>query len=277
MPRPTAELHAASTLDDAALAAVFTAGYEGYWFPIEIDGPGFTRMARIADADLDVSRVALIDGRPVGVTLIARRASEGWVGGMGVAAGHRRAGIGETMLRSALDAARDAGVERVALEVLEQNAPARALYERLGFVHVRDLEVWSIDGDPDSDVRGSVEAVDDALAWIAARRTTSEPWQRADATVSHHRALDEPVEAITLRNGEEWAAAAIVRRVDNRCSVLQAAATDPDAARALVDAVCAGVASALWLNLPADDAFRDPVLAVAGEPAARQLELSIAL
>jgi ribosomal protein S18 acetylase RimI-like enzyme len=271
------QLQPAGTLDDAALAAVFTAGYEGYWFPIEIDGAGFNRMVRTADADLDMSRVALIDGTPVGVTLIARRGSVGWVGGMGVAAGHRRAGIGEAMLRSALDAARDAGVVRIALEVLEQNAPARALYERLGFVHVRDLEVWSIDGDPHADVQGSVAEVDDALAWVAARRTSSEPWQRADATVSHHRALGEPVEAITLGREEERAAAAIVRRVDNRCSVLQAAAADPDAARELVDAVRAGVASALWINLPADDAFRDPVLAAAGAPAARQLELSIAL
>ena len=50
---------------------------------------------------------------------------------MGVVAPHRRKGIGEATLVAALDAARAAGIERVRLEVLEQNEPARRLYERL--------------------------------------------------------------------------------------------------------------------------------------------------
>ena len=128
VPPASIDLRPASAFGADALAAVFSAGYEGYWFPIALDGPAFARMARIADADLDASRVALVDGGPVGVALVARRGTESWVAGMGVAAGHRRAGIGGAMLRSALDAAHDAGAERITLEVLEQNEPARELY-----------------------------------------------------------------------------------------------------------------------------------------------------
>ena len=133
MPPASVDLRPASAFDADALAAVFSAGYEGYWFPIALDGAAFARMARIADADLDASRVALVDGGPVGIALAARRGTESWVAGMGVAAGHRRAGIGGAMLRSALDAVHAAGAERVTLEVLEQNEPARGLYQRLGF------------------------------------------------------------------------------------------------------------------------------------------------
>ena len=126
-------LKPADALDGEALAALFTAGYEGYWFPITVDAPAFARMIGTTDVDLRLSRVAIDDGEPVAIALVARRDTEGWIGGMGVVAPHRRKGIGEATLVAALDAARAAGIERVRLEVLEQNEPARRLYERLGF------------------------------------------------------------------------------------------------------------------------------------------------
>ena len=115
------ELSPAAEFDVATLARVFTAGYEGYWFPVELDAAGFERMATIVDADLGLSRVATVDGEPVAIVLLARRNVEGWVGGMGVAAPHRRRGLGKVALTAALDAARDAGIERVTLEVLGES------------------------------------------------------------------------------------------------------------------------------------------------------------
>ena len=49
-------------------------------------------------------------------------------------------------MRAVEDEARDRGVTRIWLEVLVQNEPAIKLYEKLGYEHVRDLEVWSLDG-----------------------------------------------------------------------------------------------------------------------------------
>ena len=40
--------------------------------------------------------------------------------------------------------ARARGVAHVWLEVIVENRPAIALYERLGYELVRDLEVWSL-------------------------------------------------------------------------------------------------------------------------------------
>jgi ribosomal protein S18 acetylase RimI-like enzyme len=60
-------------------------------------------------------------------------AHEGMLG-MGLLAEYRGRGLGERLIRAALDAARDAGFERVSLSVYARNARAVALYHRVGFV-----------------------------------------------------------------------------------------------------------------------------------------------
>lgn len=55
--------------------------------------------------------------------------------GMGLLAGYRGRGLGGRLIRAALHAARDAGLERVSLSVYARNAAALALYRRVGFVH----------------------------------------------------------------------------------------------------------------------------------------------
>jgi ribosomal protein S18 acetylase RimI-like enzyme len=54
--------------------------------------------------------------------------------GMGVLADYRGRGLGERLIRSALDAARVAGFERVSLTVYARNTRATALYSKVGFV-----------------------------------------------------------------------------------------------------------------------------------------------
>ena len=44
-------------------------------------------------------------------------------------------------------------------------------------------------------------ALDDAHAWIAARRATREPWQRADGTIAAMRPGDAPPEALATGAG----------------------------------------------------------------------------
>jgi len=54
---------------------------------------------------------------------------------MGVLAPWRGRGLGERLIRAALDAARERGFEKVELSVYATNPRARALYEKVGFVH----------------------------------------------------------------------------------------------------------------------------------------------
>ena len=95
MPAPTdVSLSSASDYTPEQLAEVFSAGYEGYWFPIRLDAGAFTRMTEAFDLDLNASRVARAAGSDVGVALLGVRETEGWIGGMGVAQPWRRRGIG---------------------------------------------------------------------------------------------------------------------------------------------------------------------------------------
>lgn len=50
-----------------------------------------------------------------------------------VRADARRRGVGEALVRFALDALKSEGAQRVFLEVRSENTPARHLYEKLGF------------------------------------------------------------------------------------------------------------------------------------------------
>jgi ribosomal protein S18 acetylase RimI-like enzyme len=60
-------------------------------------------------------------------------AHEGMLG-MGLLPDYRGHGLGERLIRTALDAARGAGFERVSLSVYANNTRAMALYRRVGFV-----------------------------------------------------------------------------------------------------------------------------------------------
>ena len=53
--------------------------------------------------------------------------------GMWVDPAARGRGVGERLVRTVLDSAAAKGLSRVLLEVAHENAPARALYERMGF------------------------------------------------------------------------------------------------------------------------------------------------
>ena len=139
-------LEPASDFSPAELAGIFTAGYEGYYVPLSVDEAAFRFMAEVSDLDLGRSRVAVGEDGPVGICVLGVRGDEGWIGGLGVARSARRSGIGELLMRDVLDEARAAGLARVTLEVLVQNEPAIRLYEKLGFEHGRELEVWSLVG-----------------------------------------------------------------------------------------------------------------------------------
>jgi len=54
--------------------------------------------------------------------------------GMSVAAAWRRRGVGTALIEAAIEWARAQNLDRLRLEVLADNAPAVALYRKLGFV-----------------------------------------------------------------------------------------------------------------------------------------------
>ena len=198
----------ASALSVAELAELFTAGYEGYFVPLHVDEAA---MRYFVDAwDLDLARSRVEPG--VGVALLGVRGDRGWVGGLGVVPSARRKGLGRALMEAILADA----PPLVRLEVIEQNEPAIALYESLGFRRVRWLEVWSLTAAVDP---GEVRDVDARPLGQA-----DLPWQRQDESLADY-------DRIETDGGE-----ALIRVSGPRVSVLQLRADGSDPARTLLAA-----------------------------------------
>jgi ribosomal protein S18 acetylase RimI-like enzyme len=247
-------LVSARSLSAGDLVRVFNLGFSDYLVPMVMDEAALSDHIAYNDIDLGCSRVA-VDVEPVGFALAARRGPEAWIGGMGTAPAYRRIGLGARTLVAAIDAVAAEGVETVWLEVLEGNAAAIGLYERLGFERVRHLEVWSLAPDPE---RAAVEHrgldVDAAHAWIAGHRAGREPWQRADASIVRMRERGARLTGVAIQRGDAIAGAAICLVDAGSVRVLQIAAIDPAAARDLLVAA-AGELTLRLANVPSDDVF----------------------
>ncbi len=233
------------------LAELFTRAYEGYEVPMHLDAGAIAFMEETFDLYPECSRVAWRGGEPVGVAMLGVRGETGWVGGMGVVAPARRSGVGEQLMRALIAEARAAGVRRVGLEVLEGNASARALYEKLGFRKLRRLEVYSLES-PAPPRPGLASACDPRAARrrIAAGRRASEPWQRADATLDRLDVSTPALRAVTAPGGD-----AVYRVTEGRANVLQMLATSETSAGVLLDTMRSrdGVRTLRYLNVPDDD------------------------
>lgn len=233
------EVRSAAGFGDGELAALFTAAYEGYVVPFAVDAAALRFLTEAFDLDREASRVALRDGEPVGLANLGLRGADAWVGGVGVVPSERRRGTGRALMEALHDQARDRGVERVWLEVIDENTQALALYEDLGYDHVRDVAVWSL---PGTDGVASTTDATTAHAWIKQHRTVREPWQRDDASLEK---VAEPLGLLV--DG----AAAVVRVAGRRVSVIQLAGEDAGLREVLSGARTLGDTVSV-LNLPED-------------------------
>ena len=262
----TVALEPASRFNLAELAAIFNVGYEGYFTPFTLDEAAFRFMVETFDDDLDASRVLLVDGEPAGICKLAIRGDRGWIAGVGVVSAQRGQGYGEALMREAIDVARSRGLRELWLEVLTPNEPAIRLYEKLGFVTVRDVEVWSLEGfDRGGDAR--TVPLDEAQARIARERREREPWQRADESVANY----EGVEALESDGG-----ALLFRRSGDRISLLQGVAAREESAETLLRSL-PEAAALHWLNGPEGDPFNAAIGDLGGTRAWTQHEMLLRL
>lgn len=106
----------------------------------------FERLLSIVDLREHLGLIAEDDGHPVGFMLIldslpdeVTGEDQAFVVYMAVERERRGAGIGSALLARAEDEARGRGAPYMALMVTEENAAARALYERAGYRTERRL------------------------------------------------------------------------------------------------------------------------------------------
>jgi ribosomal protein S18 acetylase RimI-like enzyme len=263
------ELRPASSFPLGELARIFTAAYEGYLVPMQVDEPALRFMVDAFDLDLDASVVALRGSEPVGLANLGLRGDRAWIGGVGVVPAARRGGLGRRLMETLHDEARRRGVTEVRLEVLEANDAAYRLYVELGYEHLRWLDIWSLSED---DAAGEAREVPvgEARAAIGELRAAEEPWQRADGTLDHLLELDPPPRGLAADGG-----AAIFRVTGGRVALVQAAGSSGALAQLLGSLRGHGAVSVL--NLPEDDPAGEALRGLGGEVTLRQRELALRL
>ena len=259
------ELQPASDLSDEELAALFTASYEGYLVPFAVDPAAVRSLTETCDLDRAASVIAVRGGERVGLANLGLRGSDAWVGGVGVVPAERRRGTGRRLMQALHENARSRGVERVWLEVIVENGGAIALYEQLGYAHVRELEVWSLAGTPGGEANETDAA--EAHAWIREHRVEGEPWQRDDASLA---------KATGARGLVVAAAAAAVRVAGGRVSVVQIAGEEAPL-RQLLEGVRRLGDTVSVLNLPAGHPASSALAALGGTANVRQYEMVLQL
>ncbi len=138
---PVPILVSAAQYSDARLALLLSQVYVDYFLPVWMEADKFRQMCETEDVDLAESVLALIMEEPVGLALLSRRGTRGWISGVGVLPLYRRHGIARDMVRAIQQRAPALHLETLSLEVLTQNVPGLALYRKLGFREHRKLLV----------------------------------------------------------------------------------------------------------------------------------------
>jgi N-acetylglutamate synthase-like GNAT family acetyltransferase len=220
-------------------------------------------MDEAFDLDLDASRVAFRDGVPVGLGNLGIRGEDAWIGGVGVVAAARRSGVGEALMRALHEQARERGIRRVWLEVIVDNAGAFALYEKLGYRTVRDVEVWSLPLSVSERSGADDATADEARARIRELRAGREPWQRADGTLDHY---DDARGLVTAEG------AAVYRQPGENVQLVQIAGDSEPLLRGLRT-----LGTVSLLNLPEDDPIATVLRALEAAVVVRQHEMLLEL
>ena len=223
----------------AELAAIFNEGYSDYFVPFHIDEAAMRHIVDAWDIDLARSR-AVAD---VGLCNLGVRGDRGWIGGIAVVPSARRQGVGRLLMDAVLEVAPPV----VTLEVIEQNEPAIALYEQLGFETTRLLEVWQLP---------EVAEVEAQQVEPAPLGQSDLPWQREDGSLpAEYERWEVDGGAMLLRGG----------------NVLQLEARDVDAAVALLSR---GMQLS-YVNVPEGDVASAALATLGGTMSMRQYEMRL--
>lgn len=210
--------------------------------------PGLAHFIALGGVHLTRSLVALQDGEPAGIAMLARR---GWtvrVALMGVIAESQNQGVGRWLLAQIAGEARTNGDKTLVLEVIEQNSRAVRLYQTAGYRTIRRLMGYDykaseqIDSTPPpvngegEQIGRALEQVDmiEAARHIAFWEAADLPWQCSGFAVSKFGAP-----GVAYRVGDCYA---VISNPDAETIAIQGLAVPPEQQRK-------GMATRLVANL----------------------------
>lgn len=231
-----------------ALGDTITSAFTNYvGGSITFTVPVLANFLAQSDVHLGRSLVALADGQPAGIALIARRGSSSRVALMGIVPEFQGQKVGKWLMQQVIDQAKERGDQTLVLEVIEQNPRAVKLYESYGFRTVRRLIGYS--GENLTGEAAILEPVDitEAARRITAWGSDDLPWQCSGESVLK---AGPPAIAVKLNNSY-----AVLSNPEAERIVIQGLAVPPHQQRkgqatALVSALIAAYPGKSWYVSP---------------------------
>jgi GNAT superfamily N-acetyltransferase len=136
------------TIDEGVKA--WNVGFEGYYFDATTTAENFVNRLVMEGLSPRLSIVAFKNNQPVGIVKNGIREIDGkkvaWNGGTGVSSSHRKSGIGKALMNATLEIYREEGVHTATLEAIGDNQKAIALYEKIGYKTIDQLEHLELKG-----------------------------------------------------------------------------------------------------------------------------------
>jgi ribosomal protein S18 acetylase RimI-like enzyme len=126
------------------LFEAFAAGFSDYIVKMQPSRDELREMLTRRGFVQELSVGAFDGDQLVGITLNGVDGNRAYDSGTAVIPSHRRRGLAREMMQLSFSLL---APRTYILEVLQQNTPAIALYESLGFTHTRPLQVWSFVSD----------------------------------------------------------------------------------------------------------------------------------
>lgn len=143
--------------------------FRGYYVQISSDPYVMQKRFRIAKVDYELSYGVFDEGRLVAFIINGIDVDKGMLTafntGTGVIQEYRGRGLVDKLYQYALPNLLDHGVKRCSLEVIDQNARAIAVYERIGFRIIRSIHCYKGEVSSDKDYKHHIQElpITDAL------------------------------------------------------------------------------------------------------------------
>jgi ribosomal protein S18 acetylase RimI-like enzyme len=192
----TLRIAPAREFDADALAACFTAAFDGYLAgSFTMDAAALPRFLARQGADLALSRAVVRDGALAGVAFVGAYADRRRLCAMGVRAPARGSGASKALLQQVIAEARAAHAASLELEVFVQNTPAVRLYRSAGFVDGPALwgfmraaggSVEEVADEPD------VVSLEEAAGWLLLSGPDDLPYQVSGYALRHADVTQQP-------------------------------------------------------------------------------------
>lgn len=178
MPKMDYQTRPLNTLSMHEAADLFNRSFEAYVIPVQFTVDSFVTFVQRDHIDFDASQVLVSSGQLIGIALVTCRGKASRIGGFGIISEARQQGAGGWFVERLLEEGRRRGETQMYLEVITQNEAAVRLYEKHGFIRIRQLLGFKAEK-PTGRTDANLEACDQALVldMIRGYCLPDLPWQ----------------------------------------------------------------------------------------------------